>query len=254
MRPPPAVKRMVRPLLPRKIRSRRILGGPLRGSRIVTSWHDYPAALLGYNEASLLRWFAATVKTGETWLDVGAHYGYTALALARLVGPSGRVFAFEPVPETARCLAETRRLNHLSELRVITLGLSDCDEVAPMEVELVRGMGQPESEAGRSHEEISVVSLDRVWRQLAEGDERVQGVKVDVQGMELSVLKGMTALLTAQHPLLAVEFHHGVNRRAILQLLEACGYQPRGNPVEPERGGGEPRYADDHTYCFSVPL
>jgi len=45
----------------------------------------------------LLEWFSKNVAPVETWLDVGAHYGYTAIALRRLVGENGRVIAFEPM-------------------------------------------------------------------------------------------------------------------------------------------------------------
>ena len=67
----------------------------------MTSWHDYPAAILGRTEGALLAYFAKHASSGETWLDVGAHYGYTAIALSKLVGGNGRVFAFEPMLNTA---------------------------------------------------------------------------------------------------------------------------------------------------------
>src|ERR1700687_2761905 len=107
---------VLRKLLPRRIRRKRILGGPLRGAVIVASWHDYPAAILGYTEHALLGWVGDHVRAGETWRDVGAHYGYTAIALSRLVGPAGRVFAFEPMLSTAGYLAQTRGLNRLAQL------------------------------------------------------------------------------------------------------------------------------------------
>ena len=65
-------KALLRRFLPRSIHKHRILGGPLRGYRIVTSWHDYPAAITGRTECPLLKWFARNVKPGETWLDVDA--------------------------------------------------------------------------------------------------------------------------------------------------------------------------------------
>src|SRR5258708_14969569 len=95
------VKETVRKFLPREIRSHRVLAGPLRHALIVTSWHDYPGAILGTTERTLLRWFADYVKPGETWLDVGAHYGYTPIALSRLGIPTGPEFAFWPVISTA---------------------------------------------------------------------------------------------------------------------------------------------------------
>jgi len=84
------IKFILRTLLPRAIRQHLILGGPLRGCRIVTSWHDYPAAITGRTERPLLEWFAENVKKGETWLDIGAHYEYTAIGLCRLVGAAGK--------------------------------------------------------------------------------------------------------------------------------------------------------------------
>ena len=110
-----ALKSLLRRYLPRRVTSHRILSGSLRGQRIVTSWHDYPAAILGYTERPLLAWFARCVQAGETWLDVGAYYGYTAVALSRLVGESGRVFAFEPTVRTAGYLSETRQINVLPQ-------------------------------------------------------------------------------------------------------------------------------------------
>src|SRR3954465_4692650 len=91
-----SLKALVRRVLPRSLRPHTILAGPLQGARIYTSWHDYPGAILGTTERPLLDWFRRNVSPGETWIDVGAHYGYTAIALCRLVGPTGRVVAFEP--------------------------------------------------------------------------------------------------------------------------------------------------------------
>src|SRR6202011_64890 len=100
-----SLKAQIRRLLPRSIRSHSILAGPLRGASIYTSWHDYPGAILGTTERPLIEWFQRNVSAGETWIDIGAHYGYTAIALSRLVGVQGRVLAFEPVLTTASCIA-----------------------------------------------------------------------------------------------------------------------------------------------------
>lgn len=242
--------RIARPLLPRTRRPRRILGGPLRGCRLVTSWYEYPAGLLGYTESSLLRWLSATVRPGQTWLDVGAHYGYTALALARLVGPSGRVFAFEPVPSTAECLRETRRLNRLDHLRVLPLGLAEPDNAGYMNVDLERGMANPLTEAPSRVRTVTTVCLDDIWDDLSEGDPRVDGVKMDVQGMELHALQGMRSALMAHRPLLALEFHAGVDRGAVVSLLTEYGYRLPGIPLIASSEAGR-QYHDDHTYVFS---
>src|SRR5207245_188128 len=134
------LKERMRRLLPRRVRPHRILSGPLRGLRIVTSWHDYPAAILGRTERPLLKWFERHVRLQETWLDVGAHYGYTAIALSRRVGSSGRVFAFEPMAVTSGHLAATRTVNRLRQLIVIPLALGDPETIALGQLPAVRGM------------------------------------------------------------------------------------------------------------------
>src|SRR5947209_6991451 len=134
------LKSVLRPMLPRSIGPHRIISGRLRGARIVTSWHDYPAGLMGWTERHLLNWFQREARTGDTWLDIGAHYGYTAIALSRLVGPAGRVFAFEPATATAGCVAQTRRLNKLTQLTVVPLGLGGPECLTSVALPFTRGM------------------------------------------------------------------------------------------------------------------
>jgi FkbM family methyltransferase len=246
-------KAILRRFLPRAIGPRRIRGGPLRGAYLVTSWHDYPAALTGRTERRLLDWFASTVRPGDTWLDVGAHYGYTALALARLVGPAGRVFAFEPMLGTAGHLTRTRSLNHVPQIRVVPLALGDPpDGLDAADLPVRRGMIEraATSLAEPWTERILSARLDWLWPRISEGQAGIDGIKIDVQGMELGALGGMQELLRAHRPRLAVEVHAGVERRALLQLLDGCGYVPRGVPIEPVAGETEPQYLDDRSYAF----
>jgi len=246
------LKNQLRTWLPRSVRPQRIYAGPLRGYCIVTSWHDYPAAILGYTERPLLNWFAQNVKPGETWLDIGAHYGYTAIALCRLVGGTGRVFAFEPMLSTAGYLTQTRALNQFSQLVVIPFALAAPDTLTTVRLPVVRGMVDS-TLAGNAawHETILVARLDWLWTRICGGDARVHGVKIDVQGMEIEVLRGMAELLTRARPKLVVEVHGGIDRTQLLDLIESVGYTRRGTPVEPVEGEVEPRYVDNHSYAFT---
>ncbi|MCJ7503507.1 MAG: hypothetical protein MUP80_10670 [Acidobacteriia bacterium] len=164
----PRVKSFLRQRLPTSIRAHRILAGPLRGHGIVTSWHDYPAAITGRTERPLVEWFAKNVKLGETWLDIGAHYGYTAIALSRLVGASGRVFAFEPMISSAGYVTQTRRLNDLLQLTVVPLGLAAPESLDLKQLPTVRGM----VDSTRPREdwlETSLISrLDWLWPRFVE--------------------------------------------------------------------------------------
>ena len=223
-----SLKARVRQFLPRQIRPHSILAGPLRGASICTSWHDYPGAILGTTEKPLLDWFRRHVSAGETWIDVGAHYGYTAIALSRLVGPGGRVIAFEPVLSTAGCVARTRELNGLTQLQVVAAGLSSSQALETRRLPVTRGMADSTIPHGGAEETISVASFDTVWQQLCAGTPAVHGVKIDVQGMERDVVEGMRQTLAAHQPTLIIEFHAGVDRRSVLDLLCSCGYREQG--------------------------
>jgi FkbM family methyltransferase len=244
------LKAQVRHLLPRAIKRHHILAGPLQGASLYTSWHDYPGAILGTTEKPLLAWFERHVSTGETWIDAGAHYGYTALALCRRVGPAGRVFAFEPVLSTAGCVARTRQLNDLRQLQIVPVGLAASHSLETRLLPVTRGMADSTIARGVWEERISVGSFDNLWTLLCERNPAIHGVKIDVQGMELAVIEGMRGALTRQRPKLIIEFHTGVDRRAILNLLGACGYGVEGEPIDPVESGAAAPYEDDKSYVF----
>jgi FkbM family methyltransferase len=240
--------------MPKTVRSHRILAGRLRGYRIVTSWHDYPAAILGRTERALLQWFEQHVRKGETWLDIGAHYGYTAIALSRLVGSGGRVFAFEPEVTTAGCLGRTRDANHLPQLTVIPLGLADPESLELHRLPVIRGMVDRtlESDAG-SVSAFLTARLDWLWDRICGDRRRIDGIKIDVQGMELDALRGMTALLAEFTPPVVVEVHRGIDRGALLGLMQAAGYPPHGEPIDPSATETVSQYLDDRSYSFQTP-
>ncbi len=242
------LKELLRHVLPSSIERHGIVAGPLRGERIETSWHDYPGAILGTTEGPLLGWFAANVRPGETWLDVGANYGYTAIALSRLVGESGRVFAFEPVISTAGCLSRTRDLNGLDQLTVVPLALGSVPDMQTLRVPATRGMADYTLESSSLWETIYAISLDALWPALGGADGAVHGIKIDVQGMELQVIAGMRELLARWAPKLVVEFHRGVDRGEALELLASAGYSMDFEPVEDgDRGDA---LANDASYVF----
>jgi len=248
-----SLKGVLRRFLPRTLSEHTILGGPLRGSEIVTSWHDYPAAILGRTEDALLDYFKNQVGNGETWLDIGAHYGYTAIALSKLVGPSGRVFAFEPMLTTSGCISRARFLNNIPQLTVIPMALGDCQDMTIDTLQSVRGMIDSTLQGSTGFKETFVASrLDWLWPRISGSDLRIHGVKIDVQGMELQVLEGMATLARSYRPKLLIELHKGVSRQRLLDLVASIGYLPQASPVEPLPGEMDPFYADDRTYLFTA--
>jgi hypothetical protein len=105
-----------------------------------------------------------------------------------------------------------------------------------------------QDEAG-FRESFLVSRLDWLWPRISEANSRIDGIKIDVQGMEIEVLEGMLAVVKRYHPKLLVELHPGVSRPKLLDVIASMGYLPRGFPVEPLPGETDPVYAD-RTYLF----
>lgn len=249
-----SVKALLRTFLPRQVRTHRILAGPLKGRKMVTSWNRNFSGLVGRTEPGVNAWFASNALPGETWLDIGANYGVTALRLADLVGPSGRVFAFEPKLETCGNLAETIALNSMSQVVVIPVALASNADLTLRRFTTSGSMAVGTALASGQIETLLVSNLDWLWPRIADGVLRVDGIKIDVQGMELEVLRGMKELLLASAPKLCVELHAGVDRSELLDLLESCAYPRRATPVDKDRDSGpEPLYLDNANYAF-IPI
>jgi FkbM family methyltransferase len=243
-------KEFIRSFLPRSIRPYRILSGYLRGRVIYTSLHDYPAAILGKTESDLVSWIIQNVQPGEIWLDVGAHYGYISLALSLLTGKNGRVYSFEPMISTAGYLNLTRQANNLPQLIIIPLALGSSGGPNLIRLPVTRGMADSTIVSSQNFENILLISLDKLWSELANGKEKAAGIKIDVQGMELDVLTGMQAFLQLNKPKLLLEFHIGVDRSKITSLLESCDYTIPGIDISSNLPVNDSSYFDNQTYLF----
>jgi FkbM family methyltransferase len=185
-------------------------------------------------------------------LDIGAHYGYTAIALSRLVGLQGRVFAFEPMISTAGYLSQTRMLNRFPQLIVLPFALGMSEEIELRELPTVRGMVDSSIQSGEWFETILLISLDKLWNQICRGQEKIDGIKIDVQGLEIDVIQGMSGVLLRWKPKIVIELHSRVDRKLLLDLLQAAGYLRKGVPIEPVPGEIEPQYVDNRSYSFQV--
>ena len=135
------------------------------------------------------------VRPGDTVIDLGAHIGYYTLLLARLVGPSGRVIAFEPDPANFELLQRNVEGNGYRNVTLCPLAVSDrCGRA-----QLYRSADNAgdhrlhASPEARASVLVETVSLDHFFRDYAG---RVDLVKMDVQGSEGAALEGMRGLLS----------------------------------------------------------
>lgn len=156
----------------------------------------------GYWEMWVTEALLGFVRQGMVAVDVGANLGYFTLLLADLCGSSGTVHAFEPNPAIGERLRRTVAVNGFAgRTHVHGVPLSDQDGLA---VELVVPRGEPKNghivAAGHAGDEPSVALTTRRLDTVA-GLERVDFVKIDAEGAEEGIWRGMRAILDRRQPL-----------------------------------------------------
>ncbi|MBA8804629.1 FkbM family methyltransferase [Nocardioides ginsengisegetis] len=155
--------------------------------------------VFGFWERDLSEWLKDQLRPGDVFLDVGANIGYFSLLASRVVGPTGNVLAFEAIPSVAQQLEVNLHRNNVGNVTVVRSVVSDV----PGLVEVFRG---PEDNSGASSTvpgagfssegRVEGVRLDDQPIDAS----RVRGVKIDVEGDELRVLRGSARLLGEMPP------------------------------------------------------
>lgn len=157
----------------------------------------------GAAERPVQRVLEGALDEGTVFYDVGANVGFFTVIAARLVGRSGRVYAFEPVPRNLELLRANVRANQFDTVDVVERAVADRDGFEtlrttknPGGASLARGAGRPPDV--QAHVEVETVRLDGLVErgEIAPPDV----VKIDVEGAELAVLRGMKSLLEDQAP------------------------------------------------------
>lgn len=167
------------------------------------------------------------ITPGDWVVDIGANVGHYTYKLSELVGPSGCVLAFEPVPETFALLTQTVERCPYPNVRPLNMAVSsDCG---------AGRMAVPVSESGLANYyraeltadgpiPVLTISLDAFCV-----GHRISLVKIDAEGHEADVLAGMRALILQSKPVLIVETHEA----AVIGTVVSMGYFAERLPGSP---------------------
>lgn len=196
---------------------------PLAGHRMRVDIQSQKAYVLGTYEPEVCKALIGRVKPGQIVADVGAHIGYMTLLLARLVGPSGHVFAFEPVPPNFNVLSENVYLNGYRQVTLEPKAVINRNGLVTLFVPRQCYTSQA-SLFGDSGEACAVeaVSLDAYWE--CRGDLPLHLVKMDIEGGEDLAVQGMQRILQEHRPIVMIEIHALSDGQA-LTLLREHGYR-----------------------------
>ena len=193
---------------------------------------------------------ARLIRPGDVVFDVGANIGLVSVYMHRLCKPNGSIYAFEPVEDTFWMLMETLALNRCASVRPFQLAISDRRGKITMNIfdrqySEFNSLGRPtmpgldgKKVRPNTVQQVTTDTLDHFCE--SHGIERIDFLKVDVEGFEKQVFAGAYQLLKdrriksisfeiSQDPLQGA----GTKPREVFEALEAVGYRSfRYNEVE----------------------
>lgn len=187
----------------------------------------------GYYNRGMVVLFDHILKPGMTVIDVGANIGEISMTAAKRVGHTGRVIAFEPIDSIADQLQENVTRNHLGHIKVVRVGLSDVSaENVPVYASCEQATSNDENGGlgtlfgGKTGipelQRIPITTLD-TWL-AAHPVERIDLIKIDIEGAELPCLKGAEHTLRRFKPKLIVEIQDNTATTAGYRASDILGF------------------------------
>jgi len=172
-----------------------------------------------------IKFLRRLLQPGQKIIDIGANYGVYTLSMAKTVGPTGCVWAFEPASTTARLLAESIQANRFSQVVLEQSALSSAPGTAQLSLNdnselnaLVHG-AQPTSLS----EAVPLTTLDACLEKF--GWQDIEFMKIDAEGEEANILLGGKRFFAELSPLVEYEIKAGTDLHLeLVQNFAALGY------------------------------
>lgn len=192
-----------------------------------------------FYEDETSRFLAYALGPGDSFIDVGGHVGYFSMAAASLVGPSGRVFCFEPDEANYRHIQDHLTLNGFDHVQAFNVAVSNVAGSCEFFVNIDNDGGHALWDVGlhdfntqsRATPQMRIVPTVSLDQQLAGEDlSRLKVIKIDAEGCEGAVLQGARGILEGASPTVICEINHfglnqmGTSEAEIRQLMCELGY------------------------------
>jgi len=211
-----------------------IRNGHLAGYKWNRSHRYVNGYWLGIYELQIQECLVHELKLGNIFYDIGANAGFFTLLASKCVGPEGRVFAFEPLPENIKTIRSQSELNQISNCTLVDVAVSD--QIG--EIELFEGEDTstasitPRVESQGNTHLVRTITLDEFVRTAPSPDI----IKIDIEGAEIRALQGSLGLLGSKRsPKILIEFHGDDIAERSMSLLRDLGYtlwHLNGQPID----------------------
>lgn len=219
---------LVKPLLSHTVYRpgsvRTILLGPGRGLRyrIFRDWGLAP--IYGGWEPEAQELMCQHIRPGDIVYDLGANRGMHTLLFARLAGPNGHVYAFEPVDAFLQELHRNVRLNGFHNVTAVPLAASDTEGTAVFFRGHHEGAGHLAESGDQVGDQLEVRTVTLSDFVLRDGNRPPTFIKLDIEGAEGSALRGAQAVLANYKPTVLVDLHTPDQDCQVGNILADFGY------------------------------
>lgn len=208
--------------------TRRVLLGPHRGLRFRVE----PAMGVTYALAAgggVFQFLGKKIRPGDVVWDLGTNRAQFALFFAQLVGPTGRVVAFEPMPALAAVARENAAINRFAHLEVHEVALGGEDGEATFMFSSARDTQGKLESVERTYKVEGAqslrVQLRRADSLLEEGLPAPRLMKIDIEGAAASLFRGAQRLLDEHLPAIFMELHGKEEQQGVKDQLLPRGYR-----------------------------
>lgn len=207
-----------------KGRNMTIWRGPLKGYKYIVKPDTGFSSLLGRWEKDSQVIYINSIFKGNTVFDLGANFGIHAMLYSKLVGPEGKVFAFEPLPSNIADLEAHKKMNGINNIFVQQSAVSN--EISTQEFKIASHGGQGSLVGiGRETGTLLQVKTDTLDHFCTVNNVLPDFIKIDIEGAEGFALQGFNEKVKASYPFFAIDLHTPECDRQAGNFLSTHGYE-----------------------------
>lgn len=192
----------------------------------------------GYFEEEMLDAFLSYLRPGMTFVDIGANIGQHTLFVSRVVGPTGSVISFEPIPHLYEQIKRSVEANAMTNVNLLNLGCGEKESSMTLYINKANiGASSVIAPSKDNKEEKVTIHIIKAEDKLLPY-KKIDLIKIDVEGYEYQALLGLEKIIERDKPVLFIEYTPTFYKRSrvkdkeddgilLLSLLQKYGYKIR---------------------------
>lgn len=175
-----------------------------------------------------LHYLKEIIKPGFSCIDIGANMGYYSVFLSKYTGPNGKVFSVEPVPLFCEIWKKNTAKTEHKNLTLFPYALGEKESSVEMSTPVINGIfhhGMTKVITDNKKEYDNPFSVEmKNPEQLFSNLDKIDFIKIDVEGYESVVLSNMCEIIKKHKPLIQSELSGDGNREKVIRILTEIGY------------------------------